>query len=409
MPCRKTDANCVSHWPGSARNPRPTPDRGHQSQGDTVTSRPGRRLTSYGPVLRWRLRQVLGGVADVLTFHSTTCSARPRQHGRRRPPDAHQPQAGLTKTHLTRAVDAAGIAYTHLRAPGNPKDNRALLRDGRVSEGERASVACCTPMRGPRNTSHPNERPLITLGITAEVTGIVSGATHPGTARGPHAPDPQRAAADRARLGGPGVSRRSLAGQHIQGQRSGTAESRTHQNHQTPRTLERQPHRQRAAASHRPRQLPRRAERCTTRAAQPQAGTATPQDRTQGPYELHRPTPRRTGRERRLPHQAHRTRPTRSELDITGEHRPQVRQDPAHTRALRIPHPPRLRNQTRRHPHLASRRTHPAPRSGQTYQTPLPCGRPSTTATAHGAHQIHPRPSPAHHPGPHHRHRVTRP
>ncbi|MFD8691379.1 DUF488 family protein [Streptomyces sp. NPDC059651] len=42
---------------------------------------------------------------------------------------------GFSKTRLGHALDEAGIAYTHLRALGNPKDNRAPFWEGRISEG----------------------------------------------------------------------------------------------------------------------------------------------------------------------------------------------------------------------------------------------------------------------------------
>ncbi|WP_406839239.1 DUF488 family protein [Streptomyces sp. AHU1] len=42
---------------------------------------------------------------------------------------------GFSKTRLGHALDEAGISYTHLRALGNPKDNRAPFREGRISEG----------------------------------------------------------------------------------------------------------------------------------------------------------------------------------------------------------------------------------------------------------------------------------
>ncbi|MEW1687360.1 DUF488 domain-containing protein [Streptomyces sp. NPDC091265] len=42
---------------------------------------------------------------------------------------------GFSKTRLGHALDEAGIAYTHLRALGNPKDNRAAFWEGRISEG----------------------------------------------------------------------------------------------------------------------------------------------------------------------------------------------------------------------------------------------------------------------------------
>ncbi|MFD7298366.1 DUF488 family protein [Streptomyces sp. NPDC059897] len=42
---------------------------------------------------------------------------------------------GFSKTRLGNALDEAGIAYIHLRALGNPKDNRAPFWEGRISEG----------------------------------------------------------------------------------------------------------------------------------------------------------------------------------------------------------------------------------------------------------------------------------
>lgn len=42
---------------------------------------------------------------------------------------------GFSKTHLGQALGEAGIDYTHLRGLGNPKDNRAPFRDGRIAEG----------------------------------------------------------------------------------------------------------------------------------------------------------------------------------------------------------------------------------------------------------------------------------
>jgi transcriptional regulator with XRE-family HTH domain len=42
---------------------------------------------------------------------------------------------GFSKTRLEAALSQAGIEYTHLRALGNPKDNRAPFWDGRVAEG----------------------------------------------------------------------------------------------------------------------------------------------------------------------------------------------------------------------------------------------------------------------------------
>ncbi|WP_406084526.1 DUF488 family protein [Streptomyces virginiae] len=42
---------------------------------------------------------------------------------------------GFSKTRLGQALGEAGIEYTHLRALGNPKDNRAPFWDGRISVG----------------------------------------------------------------------------------------------------------------------------------------------------------------------------------------------------------------------------------------------------------------------------------
>ncbi len=45
---------------------------------------------------------------------------------------------GLSKTALSQRLADAGIAYMHLRALGNPKENRDPFRSGRVLEGRRA-------------------------------------------------------------------------------------------------------------------------------------------------------------------------------------------------------------------------------------------------------------------------------
>ncbi|MFE4956172.1 DUF488 family protein [Streptomyces sp. NPDC056653] len=42
---------------------------------------------------------------------------------------------GFSKTRLSEALSTAGIEYVHLRALGNPKDNRAPFWEGRVEEG----------------------------------------------------------------------------------------------------------------------------------------------------------------------------------------------------------------------------------------------------------------------------------
>ncbi|MFG2298703.1 DUF488 family protein [Streptomyces sp. NPDC048603] len=44
-------------------------------------------------------------------------------------------KAGFSKTRLGHALAEAGIEYTHFRALGNPKDNRAPFWDGRLSVG----------------------------------------------------------------------------------------------------------------------------------------------------------------------------------------------------------------------------------------------------------------------------------
>ncbi|KOG53155.1 hypothetical protein ADK76_29010 [Streptomyces griseoflavus] len=42
---------------------------------------------------------------------------------------------GFSKTRLRESLSEAGIAYVHLRALGNPKDNRAPFWEGRLAEG----------------------------------------------------------------------------------------------------------------------------------------------------------------------------------------------------------------------------------------------------------------------------------
>jgi uncharacterized protein (DUF488 family) len=44
---------------------------------------------------------------------------------------------GFSKTALSHALEADGIAYEHIRALGNPKAYRDLYRSGRQHEGER--------------------------------------------------------------------------------------------------------------------------------------------------------------------------------------------------------------------------------------------------------------------------------
>ncbi|MGW1543242.1 DUF488 family protein, N3 subclade [Streptomyces sp. NPDC002309] len=43
---------------------------------------------------------------------------------------------GFSKTRLREALHAAGVEYVHLRALGNPKDNRAPFWEGRLKEGQ---------------------------------------------------------------------------------------------------------------------------------------------------------------------------------------------------------------------------------------------------------------------------------
>jgi uncharacterized protein (DUF488 family) len=47
---------------------------------------------------------------------------------------------GFSKTALGEALTAAGIAYEHRRALGNPKELRTLYRSGRAAEGRAAFV-----------------------------------------------------------------------------------------------------------------------------------------------------------------------------------------------------------------------------------------------------------------------------
>jgi uncharacterized protein (DUF488 family) len=46
-------------------------------------------------------------------------------------------KAGLSKSRLADRLESAGIAYVHLRALGNPKDNRAGLRAGEAQSRRR--------------------------------------------------------------------------------------------------------------------------------------------------------------------------------------------------------------------------------------------------------------------------------
>ena len=48
---------------------------------------------------------------------------------------------GFSKTRLTEVLAEAGIAYRHLRALGNQKDNRAPFSDGRIEEGRKVFAA----------------------------------------------------------------------------------------------------------------------------------------------------------------------------------------------------------------------------------------------------------------------------
>lgn len=48
-------------------------------------------------------------------------------------PQSRKP--GLSKTRLSAALDAAGMAYRHERTLGNPRANRPPFHDGRVREG----------------------------------------------------------------------------------------------------------------------------------------------------------------------------------------------------------------------------------------------------------------------------------
>lgn len=57
------------------------------------------------------------GVATVVDVRMTPISRKP----------------GLSKTKLSAALSEAGIRYVHLKNLGNPRDNRALFRDGGAS------------------------------------------------------------------------------------------------------------------------------------------------------------------------------------------------------------------------------------------------------------------------------------
>lgn len=44
---------------------------------------------------------------------------------------------GFSKTRLRERLSEAGIEYVHFRCLGNPKENRAPFRTGRITEGKR--------------------------------------------------------------------------------------------------------------------------------------------------------------------------------------------------------------------------------------------------------------------------------
>ena len=61
------------------------------------------------------------------------CGVRTVADVRMRPQSQFKPD--FSKTRLTAHLAAAGIEYWHLKALGNPKDNRPPFYDGRVEEG----------------------------------------------------------------------------------------------------------------------------------------------------------------------------------------------------------------------------------------------------------------------------------
>ncbi|MEV6268090.1 DUF488 domain-containing protein [Kribbella sp. NPDC051936] len=65
---------------------------------------------------------------DVLRSHGTTVVVDVRLN-----PISRKP--GLSKTRLAAALAEAGIEYRHLKALGNPRENRSPFHEGRVAEG----------------------------------------------------------------------------------------------------------------------------------------------------------------------------------------------------------------------------------------------------------------------------------
>ena len=65
---------------------------------------------------------------EVLRRHGTTVVVDIRLN-----PISRKP--GLSKTRLAEALTAAGIEYRHLKALGNPRENRSPFHEGRVAEG----------------------------------------------------------------------------------------------------------------------------------------------------------------------------------------------------------------------------------------------------------------------------------
>jgi uncharacterized protein (DUF488 family) len=59
-------------------------------------------------------------------------------------PLSHKP--GLSKRRLAEALAAAGLAYVHLPALGNPKDNRAGLRAGALESRQRYAGVLRSPV-----------------------------------------------------------------------------------------------------------------------------------------------------------------------------------------------------------------------------------------------------------------------
>ncbi|MFE2500029.1 DUF488 family protein [Streptomyces scopuliridis] len=77
---------------------------------------------------------------------------------------------GFSKTRLPHALDEAGITYTHLRALGNPKDNRAPSGKGGSARAERTSAACCAPTQ-PRPTLNSSRNTQLGPGSPAARPG----------------------------------------------------------------------------------------------------------------------------------------------------------------------------------------------------------------------------------------------